>query len=240
MAVGFAAASRHPPARRRHNSNPSAVELPSGQVVLAYRYTFDRGSESVNIAVADSIWGPYEAAFPCNYTMTSGTWGEDPFIFRSRHDGSLHVFYHCMRYGHGVPNSPGLHAWSADTAGDGRGVWRTTASPGRRGAYSTNLTLANGSSTGMLYDRRERPDILFDPASGAPLAFFSALQETYGPPRQGSKGAGFGWSFGLAQAFRQRPGDASGRGGGGRFFFFLFTIFLLFFILSFLCFFFFD
>jgi hypothetical protein len=38
-----------------HNSNPSAVILPSGVVVLAYRYTFRSGSESVNIAVAQVL-----------------------------------------------------------------------------------------------------------------------------------------------------------------------------------------
>lgn len=59
-----------------HNSNPSAVILPNGVVVLAYRYTFRSGSESVNIAVSQNITGPYEAVFPCDYTMTSNTWGE--------------------------------------------------------------------------------------------------------------------------------------------------------------------
>lgn len=59
-----------------HNSNPSAAILPNGVVVLAYRYTFRSGSESVNIAVAQNTSGPFEAVFPCNYTMTSNTWGE--------------------------------------------------------------------------------------------------------------------------------------------------------------------
>ena len=118
-----------------HNSNPAALFLPSGAVVLAYRYTFRSGSESVNIAVASNISGPYEAVFPCNYTMTSNTWGEDPFIWQSPRDGSLHMLYHCMRYGHGVPNSPGLHAWSANTKGDGRDTWHTTQSLDHRGAY---------------------------------------------------------------------------------------------------------
>ena len=35
--------------------------LPSGVVVLAYRYTFRSGSESVNIAVGKNISGPFEA-----------------------------------------------------------------------------------------------------------------------------------------------------------------------------------
>ena len=115
-----------------HNSNPSAVMLPNGVVVLAYRYTFRSGSESVNIAVSQNVSGPYEAVFPCNYTMTSNTWGEDPFIFHRR-DGSLHMFYHCMRYGHGLPNSPALHAWSANAGGRGRDKWHTTSSPSHHG-----------------------------------------------------------------------------------------------------------
>ena len=105
------------------------------------------------------------------------------------------MYYHCMRYGHGNPNSPGLHAWSANKDGDGRDVWHTTKSPSHHGAYSTNISLANGSSTGLLYHRRERPDILFDD-KGQPQAFFSAIQETAQPPGGAYK---FGWSFALAQ-----------------------------------------
>mmetsp|Transcript_11848 Transcript_11848/g.35720 ORF Transcript_11848/g.35720 Transcript_11848/m.35720 type:complete len:440 (+) Transcript_11848:198-1517(+) len=179
-----------------HNSNPSAVILPSGKVVLAYRYTFRSGSESVNIAVADNVTGPYQAVFPCNYTMTSNTWGEDPFIWQSKIDGSLHVLYHCMRYGHGVPNTPGLHAWSRNTNDDGRDVWHTTTSPGHRGAYGTNISLADGTSTGVRFHRRERPDLLFD-NTGRPVAFFSALQETTPPT-----GGGWGWSFSFGQLLR--------------------------------------
>jgi hypothetical protein len=177
-----------------HNSNPSAIILPSGIVVLAYRYTFRSGSESVNIAVSNNVSGPFEAVFPCNYTMTSNTWGEDPYIWHSPRDGSLHMYYHCMRYGHGVPNSPGLHAWSANRAGDGRDVWHTTKSPSHQGAYSTNISLANGSTTDLLYHRRERPDILFDRTGNTPVAFYSAIQETTTPV-----GAHFGWSFSFAQ-----------------------------------------
>jgi hypothetical protein len=191
-----------------HNSNPSATILPSGVVVLAYRYTFTTGSESVNIAVAQNTSGPFEAVFPCNYTMTSNTWGEDPFVFHRR-DGSLHMFYHCQRYGHGVPNSPGLHAWSANAGGQGRDRWHTTDSPSGHGAYSTNISLSNGSSTGLLYHRRERPDLLFDRATGNPLAFYSALQETAGPAaavaaagQEGGNSPGWGWSFSFAQTVR--------------------------------------
>lgn len=184
-----------------HNSNPSATILPNGVVVLAYRYTFTSGSESVNIAVSQNTSGPFEAVFPCNYTMTSNTWGEDPFIFH-RDDGSLHVFYHCQRYGHGVPNSPGLHAWSANEGGQGRDTWHTTASPSHHGAYSTNISLMNGSSTGLLYHRRERPDILFDNITGKPQAFYSALQETVGPTGPDGK-QGWGWSFSFAQAMKK-------------------------------------
>ena len=150
--------------------------------------------------MAKNTSGPFTAVFPCNYTMTSNTWGEDPFVFH-RADGSLHMFYHCQRYGHGVPNSPGLHAWSANKGGQGRDQWHTTTSPSHQGAYSTNFSLSNGSTTGLLFHRRERPDPLFDKATGDPLAFYSALQETASPNPRG----GFGWSFSFAQAVRGRP-----------------------------------
>ena len=54
--------------------------------------------------------------------------------------------------------------WSSNAGGQGRDAWHTTSSPGHRGAYSTNFSLSNGSYTGVLYHRRERPDLLFDPA----------------------------------------------------------------------------
>jgi len=37
-----------------------------------------------------------------------------------------------------------------------------------------------GSATGLLFHRRERPDILLGADGATPLAFFSALQETHG------------------------------------------------------------
>ena len=74
------------------------------------------------------------------------------------------------------------------------------------GAYSTNVSLSNGSFSDLLYHRRERPDILFD-ADGNPSAFYSALQETAPALEtthaelhlQGTVKRGFGWSFSFAQ-----------------------------------------
>ena len=176
-----------------HNSNPSAVFLPTGGVVLAYRYPFRTGSESVNVAVGSNI-SAFEALFPCNYTLTIGPLAEDPSILPKQSDGSLHMYYHCQRYGHGVPNSPGLHAFSRNRAGDGRDTWHTTASPAHTGAYSTVINLTNGSSSGTLFHRRERPELLFDEA-GTPRVFYSALQETASPLVSG----GWGYSFSFAQ-----------------------------------------
>lgn len=58
-------------------SNPSAVILSSGVVVLAYRATLTSGSaESINIAVSPNISGPFEAVFPCDTTTMIPAWGE--------------------------------------------------------------------------------------------------------------------------------------------------------------------
>ena len=64
------------------------------------------------------------------------------------------------------------------------------------------VSLSNGSTTGVLFHRRERPDLLFDKATGNPLAFFSALQETAQPV-----GKSFGWSFSFAQAVKGSKAD---------------------------------
>ena len=138
---------------------------------------------------------------PPKKKRTSNTWGEDPFIWHSSRDNSLHMYYHCMRYGHGVPNSPGLHAWSHNVGGDGRDVWHTTKSPSHQGAYSTNVSLeVNASWTNNLFHRRERPDFLFND-NGEPVKFYSALQETSAPEPGAT---GFGWSFGFGQDVNQK------------------------------------
>ena len=82
----------------------------------------------------------------------------DPFIFHRR-DGSLHLLFHCHQSVNGRAQA-GLHAWSANAGGAGRDPWTTTTSPGHTGAYSTNISLTNGSYTGTRYSRRERPDLL--------------------------------------------------------------------------------
>ena len=77
-------------------------------------------------------------------------------------------------------------------------MWHTTKSPSHTGVYSTNISLTNGSSTNLLYHRRERPDILFD-ESGDPIVIYNALQET-----AKSSAIKFGWSFSFAQIVDKR------------------------------------
>ena len=183
----------------RPKSNPSAVFLrsPGAGVALAYRYELHGGSEGINVAVGKTFRGPFASVLPCQYNL-SHTWGEDPFIWQSRADGSLHILYHCMRFGHGLPNWPALHAFSPNADGTGTSPnWYTTTSPAKIGAYGTNLSWANGTWSGDAFDRRERPELMFDAASGAPRFFYSAVQET-----PASKSDGWGWSFSFVQPVR--------------------------------------
>ena len=77
-------------------------------------------------------------------------------------------------------------------------MWHTTKSPAHTGVYSTNISLTNGSSTDLLYHRRERPDVLFD-EYGDPIIVYNALQETAKPPT-----IKFGWSFSFAQKVNKK------------------------------------
>ena len=146
------------------------------------------------MAVGATFRGPFASVLPCDYNLTH-TWGEDPYIWQSKTDGSLHILYHCQRYGHGLPNWPALHAFSPNAGGDGTSAaWYATKSPGKVGAYGTNVSWTNRTWSGDAFFTRQRPELLFDPQSGAPRLLYTAIQEM-----PAAKADGWGWSFSFAQ-----------------------------------------
>ena len=93
------------------------------------------------------------------YTHTS----EDPSVFQDQR-GNYHMLVNALPGGCNPKVQQGGHAWSHD------GVkW----SEPRVGAYNTTVLFTDG--TNMTCSRRERPQMLLDPKSGAPLAMSSGV-----------------------------------------------------------------
>ena len=102
---------------------------------------------------------------------------EDPFVWQQP-DGSLHCLYHNGRGNTHNPNH-GLHAFSSDGT-----VWHkpadalqwqcashATGSHNCTAMYDNRIEFADGSA--LLLGGRERPALLFDPATGYPTHLFN-------------------------------------------------------------------
>ena len=165
-----------------HISNPSAIELSNGSWVLSYR--FNTNQEYVGIAISSGDYrGPYYNFV--NLTVP----GEDPFFWQSKVDNTFHIIFHVENAQH-RSNWPSLHAYSSNLLD-----WNVSSSYANfeEGAYSTNVTWDDGSTTTFL--RRERPEIMFD-AKGKPLYFYSAVMEIGNPNT-----SHFGYSYSVVQSF---------------------------------------
>ena len=146
-----------------HKSNPSAVALPDGRVLLSFRFNLD--GEQVGFAIGDTFRGPFRSV--SNLSHTGGN-DEDSYLWQQP-DGTLHVVFHNGPHGH--------HAFATGTS-------RTAAnfsfvpSPGVSGnAFELDVQWSNGSHTEMR--RRERPEILFG-RTGLPDVLFTAVQQQDG------------------------------------------------------------
>jgi hypothetical protein len=87
--------------------------------------------------------------------------GEDPWVWQAA-DGAWHALLHDMS-----PDMPaGRHAFSRDGA-----AWTVTADL----AYDGNVTFADGSR--VAFAKRERPHLLLDPRTRAPLALATGVMQ---------------------------------------------------------------
>ena len=172
-----------------HISNPSIALLENGKVMLAYRFNPSHGEQN-GFALSGSILGPFTSS--ANLTKAPGN-DEDPYLWQSKHDESLHILYH--------NGAHGLHAYSKD----GR-VW--SKSPTHSRAFSLELDLSGGNTFALA--RRERPELLFD-AQGAPTHLYNGAN-THGATLPGpttatdtvgnGRSKGFSHAFSLVQALR--------------------------------------
>ena len=151
-----------------HKSNPTAVALPDGRVLLSFRFNGDDG-EHVGFAIGETFKGPFRSV--SNLSHTGGN-DEDSYLWRQP-DGTLHVVYHNGPHGH--------HAFATGTssgAGAAADNFSFVPSPGVSGnAFELDVQWSNGSHTEMR--RRERPEILFAP-NGLPEVLYTAVQQQDG------------------------------------------------------------
>eukprot|EP00051_Salpingoeca_urceolata_P007514 m.98249 g.98249 ORF g.98249 m.98249 type:complete len:475 (-) comp15269_c0_seq2:41-1465(-) len=147
------------------NINPSPLVLPNGTVWVAYTDhgtgppEYAKHGERIGIAVADRPEGPYQKLGGPRLAIFEHQC-EDPFLFQSPGNGAFHILCHNMVKPNERTNWVGIHAFSKT---GGWGDWQVspqTLGPDVLGAYSANVTWANGTVTPFY--RRERPELLFD------------------------------------------------------------------------------
>ena len=121
------------------------------------------GNSNYSLALA---FGARCSAFACQewspaLPRTPPRTGEDPWIWQDARD-HWHALFHDM-----APDLPaGRHAFSADGL-----AWTLTAEL----AYTGAVEFEDGSS--VAFTKRERPHLLLDPASRAPLALFTGVMQ---------------------------------------------------------------
>jgi hypothetical protein len=140
------------------NTNPSALVLANGSVVLAYRGcpAECRGAELLGLALAPCAAGPYTRTSPAASILPQDA-TEDPNLWQDAR-GHWHMLSHSLEPGGGWGGGPkvGRHAFARDLLGSW--TWGNTSL-----AYSTTVAYTDG--TVDVLNRRERPQLLFAEAS---------------------------------------------------------------------------
>ena len=163
-----------------HKSNPSAAALPDGRVLLSYRFNLD--GEQVGFALGETFRGPFVSV--SNLTHRHGN-DEDSYLWQQP-DGSLHVIYHNGPHGYhafatgtkGALTAGGVDNSGSSTSGETANFTFVKSASVSGNAFELEVQWSNGSATTM--KRRERPEILFDAATGVPQVLFTAVMEPDG------------------------------------------------------------
>ena len=178
-----------------HASNPSPIVLPSGKILLMYRGTpcdlagakCNNAWECVRQGIADApnFRGDFtKRSEPLGLVSTS----EDGFFWHSKR--GFHLITHSWRTcGEPSPRTPdtpnraagscGAYSWSEDGTN-----WTSSAVP----FYEAAVRWENGSTTELR--ARQRPQIVFDDRSGAPLFLFNGVTSIEG-------GVSRSWTMGV-------------------------------------------
>ncbi len=98
---------------------------------------------------------------------------EDPFVWWQPATASFHALFHSL----GACADVGCHAFSRD--GD---AWTLSPTP----AYGFNVAFADGSNT--TFSRRERPQLVLDPATGAATHLINGVMPPHALQPSGGRG----------------------------------------------------
>lgn len=150
-------------------TNPSPSILPNGSVLLAFQGGYCHsiipgiGEEDIGVALAPS-WNATYALVTGAPIATLPPWcvaglGEDPFLYRNSR-GEFHMLIHGMCFA----TFNAIHAFSEDGV-----AWSLSPTP----PYSYMVNYSGAAPE--LYWRVERPQLVLDPATAAPLALFNGV-----------------------------------------------------------------
>jgi hypothetical protein len=156
-------------------TNPSALVLSNGTVILAYRGCPENCansgvSELISIAAAPGPYGPYSRITPGSQPIFSNP-NEDPHVWQDAR-GNWHLLMHSLEKGGGWGGGPrvGRHAFAHDV----RGPWTFGAATL---AFNTTVHFTDGTT--IIYSRRERPQLLW--SEGRPIMLTTGVQEAGSP-----------------------------------------------------------
>jgi hypothetical protein len=146
--------------------NPGPVLFKNGSMTMFYRASAGLpeptcSTESIGVQYCASRNATCAGGFNPVFNHTA----EDPSVFRDTR-GNWHMLVNALPGGCNPKLQQGGHAWSRDGV-----VW----SEPRMGAYNGSIALTDGST--MTCNRRERPQMILDPSTGAPLAMTSGVTQ---------------------------------------------------------------
>lgn len=162
-------------------SNPTAVQLQDGRVLLAFRShkaywpsikpAPGVNGEHIGFALSSSYMGPFQVVGNLSWQYGND---EDPFVWQQP-DGTLHCLYH---NGRSSRTNHGLHAFSRDGVhwhkpADALSAACTTSPANNCSALYTNLVHYSDGSVETLTGR-ERPALLFD-SEGRPTHLYNGI-----------------------------------------------------------------
>jgi hypothetical protein len=140
--------------------NPAPFFWQNGSVGVMFR-SYTRASaeyhSSIGIARADDWRGPWTLPTEPIFLGLE----EDPFWWHQNSTDSYHALFHDM----GGCSNVGCHAFSPDGFS-----WTLSKTP----AYDYSVTFSDGTAT--TFSRRERPQLVFDPTTGAPTHLINGVQ----------------------------------------------------------------
>lgn len=136
-------------------SNVAPFMLPNGSVLLAFRGKSAAGAELLGVAAAPHWRGPYARVSPDPIIAQAG---EDPWPWVDGR-GNVHILFHDFT------SFVGGHAYARSWGGP----WSYTGVP----AYNLSVAWVNGTQGALA--RRERPQLLRDPATGAPRVLYTGV-----------------------------------------------------------------